>query len=130
VWILQTFPAIVAGLYTRWFHRWALLTGWAAAMAYGTVQVYRQPLPGVPGSHWGASSAPVLGHVMYVAIAAFVLNVVIAAVLTVVFRLLHLPEGTDETLPHQYTADPESVARVPAAAATPAGGSLGAPPAS
>ncbi len=31
VWILQTFPAIVAGLYTRWFHRWALLLGWAAA---------------------------------------------------------------------------------------------------
>ncbi len=25
VWILQTIVAIVAGLYTRWFHRWALL---------------------------------------------------------------------------------------------------------
>ncbi len=36
VWILQTFPAIVVGLYTRWFHRWALLAGWAAAMVYGT----------------------------------------------------------------------------------------------
>jgi solute:Na+ symporter, SSS family len=30
VWILQTFPAIVFGLYTRWFHRWALVAGWAA----------------------------------------------------------------------------------------------------
>ncbi|HEY1621980.1 MAG TPA: sodium:solute symporter, partial [Streptosporangiaceae bacterium] len=29
VWILQTFPAIVGGLYTRWLHRWALLLGWA-----------------------------------------------------------------------------------------------------
>ena len=28
VWILQIFPMLVAGLYTRWFHRWALLTGW------------------------------------------------------------------------------------------------------
>ena len=27
VWILQTFPAIVIGLYTRWFHRWALVIG-------------------------------------------------------------------------------------------------------
>ncbi len=34
IWILQTFPAIVAGLYTRWFHRWALLLGWATAMVY------------------------------------------------------------------------------------------------
>ena len=64
------------------------------------------------------------------------LNVIVAAVLTVVFRLLHLPEGVDETLPHQYTADPESVVREPATAATAAGGtggaagSLGAPPVS
>ncbi len=28
VWILQIFPMLVVGLYTRWFHRWALLTGW------------------------------------------------------------------------------------------------------
>ena len=30
VWILQIFPMLVGGLYTRWFHRWALLTGWVA----------------------------------------------------------------------------------------------------
>src|SRR5437763_1744324 len=30
VWILQTFPAIVFGPYTRWLHRRALLIGWAA----------------------------------------------------------------------------------------------------
>ena len=29
LWILQTLPAIVFGLFTRWFHRWALLAGWA-----------------------------------------------------------------------------------------------------
>ena len=29
VWILQTLPAIVIGLYTRWLHRWALVAGWA-----------------------------------------------------------------------------------------------------
>ena len=75
VWVLQTFPAIVAGLYTRWFHRWALLIGWAAAMVYGTIQAWRVPTPGVPESHWGGSSAPVFGHVIYIAIAAFVLNV-------------------------------------------------------
>src|ERR1035438_1244763 len=34
IWILQTFPAIVFGLYTRWFHRWALIAGWAIGMIY------------------------------------------------------------------------------------------------
>jgi solute:Na+ symporter, SSS family len=36
VWILQTLPSVVIGLYTRWFHRWALIAGWAAGMATGT----------------------------------------------------------------------------------------------
>ena len=40
VWILQTLPSIVFGLFTRWFHRWALLIGWAAGMIYGTVTAY------------------------------------------------------------------------------------------
>ena len=28
IWILQTFPAVVISLYTRWFHRFALIIGW------------------------------------------------------------------------------------------------------
>ncbi|MDQ2872396.1 MAG: sodium:solute symporter, partial [Candidatus Eremiobacteraeota bacterium] len=32
-WILQTFPAVVLGLYTRWFHPDALLAGWVTGMA-------------------------------------------------------------------------------------------------
>ena len=109
IWILQTFPAIVAGLYTRWFNRWALLTGWAAAMAYGTIVAYNQPVAGSPGTHFGASTAvvPVLHQTAYIAITAFIINLVIAVVLTVVARLVHLPEGTDETQPAHYTADPE-----------------------
>jgi solute:Na+ symporter, SSS family len=108
VWILQTFPSIVAGLYTRWFHRWALLAGWAAAMIWGTIVAYRQPVPGVPGSHFGASTAvvPVLGHTAYIAVTAFVLNLVVALVLTVVFRALRLRDGADETEPADYSADP------------------------
>src|SRR5512143_1936740 len=45
IWILQTFPAIVVGLYTRRLHRWALLAGWAAAMAYGTWQAWNVANP-------------------------------------------------------------------------------------
>src|SRR4051794_8482798 len=36
VWILQTLPAIVIGLFTRWFDRRALLTGWLTGMVFGT----------------------------------------------------------------------------------------------
>jgi solute:Na+ symporter, SSS family len=109
VWILQTFPAIVAGLYTRWFHRWALIAGWAAAMVYGTITAYNQPVAGEPGTHFGASTAvvPVLHETAYIAITAFGINLVVAVVLTAASRLLHLPDGTDETQPAHYTADPE-----------------------
>ena len=31
----------------------------------------------------------------------------IAVVLTLILKAVKVPEGTDETLPHQYTADPE-----------------------
>jgi solute:Na+ symporter, SSS family len=127
IWILQTFPAIVAGLYTRWFHRWALVIGWAAAMVYGTIQAYRVPVAGQPNSHFGGSTAPVFGHVMYIAIVAFVLNVAIAVIGTLVFRALRFPAGSDETLPHQYSADPVTVpaAVVPEAAAAAAGTGAG-----
>ncbi|HEY1643957.1 MAG TPA: sodium:solute symporter [Streptosporangiaceae bacterium] len=120
IWILQTFPAIVAGLYTRWFHRWALLLGWAAAMVYGTIVAYQQPVAGVAGSHFGGSTAnvPGLGHTAYIAVTAFVINLVIAVVFTLVFRAVKLPDGTDETQPAHYTADPEDS---PASVSVPSG---------
>jgi len=36
LWILQTFPAVVFGLFTKWFRAPALLAGWAAGLAGGT----------------------------------------------------------------------------------------------
>jgi len=76
---------------------------------YGTITAYNTPAPGVPGSHFGASTAnvPGLNHVVYIALTAFVINLVVAAVLTVIFRLAKVPAGTDETASANYTADPE-----------------------
>ena len=107
IWILQTFPAIVISLYTRWLHRSALIFGWAAGMAYGTIQAYR--MPGGGQAHFGTSAAPVFGHVTYIGITALILNVTIATLLTLVFRLIHLQDGWDATKPGDYTADPETV---------------------
>ena len=115
IWILQTFPAIVIGLYTRWFHRWALVIGWAAAMVYGTAVAYNTPAPGQAGSHFGASTAnlPGLNHTVYIAVTALVINLVVAAVLTVVFRLMRLPAGSDETVPAHYLAGADEAAPEP-----------------
>jgi solute:Na+ symporter, SSS family len=104
IWILQTFPSIVISLYTRWFHRFALIIGWAAAMAYGTIEAYRTP--GSGQAHFGASAAPVFGHVTYIALTALALNLIVAVVLTVVFRATRVPDGYDETRPPQYNVDP------------------------
>jgi solute:Na+ symporter, SSS family len=95
IWILQTFPAIVIGLYTNWFHRFALITGWASGMAYGTIEAYRTP--GGGQAHFGASTAPVFGHVVYIAVTALVVNLIVAVVLTPVFRALKASNGYDET---------------------------------
>jgi solute:Na+ symporter, SSS family len=49
IWILQTFPAIVIGLYTRWFHQWALVIGWATApRRYRPSSGWSDPAPGQP----------------------------------------------------------------------------------
>ncbi|RAG86269.1 sodium:solute symporter [Streptacidiphilus pinicola] len=107
IWILQTFPAIVTGLFVRWFHRWALLVGWAAGMAYGTYEAYGVAAPGKPGSHFGGSSAniPAIGQIGYIGVTALVLNIVVAVVLTLVLKALKAPEGVDETTAADYTAD-------------------------
>ena len=116
IWILQTFPAVVIGLYTRWFHRIALIIGWAVGMAYGTVEAYRTA--GGGQAHFGASTTPVFGHVTYIAIVALILNVAVSAVLTPVFRRVGLKDGYDETRPADYTADPVTArpAQTPAGA--------------
>lgn len=126
MWILQVLPALVIGLFTRWLHRWALLLGWAAGMIYGTVTAYNVSVPG--NSHFGGSTYHLWGMTVYFGLTALILNLVVAVVLTPVFRALRVPEGTDETRHEQYTYDPEvdlppvPPAPVPGAAGSPAAG--------
>ncbi|MFI0939576.1 monocarboxylate uptake permease MctP [Streptomyces sp. NPDC021020] len=117
IWILQTVPAIVGGLFTRWFHRWALLAGWAAGMFYGTWKAYEQSSPAQ--SHFGgnADMIPLIGEKGYIGLTAFVLNAGVAIVLTVVLRAFKAPAGVDETSPGDYTA--ESAAELPSPATPP-----------
>jgi len=106
VWILQTFPAIVFSLYTRWFHKWALLAGWAVSMVYGTWAAYDVVNP-TTGKHFGGSLAeiPGLGEMGYIAMTAFVVNLVIAVGLSAALNASRVPNGSDETTPGDYFAD-------------------------
>ena len=122
VWILQTFLSIVAGLFTRWFHRWALLAGWAVAMIYGTVTAYQRHRaqrdhpsrrrgtgrdPGLGTRHFGGplSEFPFTDKMVYIGLTALVLNVLVSVALTFVFRALQAPAGTDDTGPDDYYSD-------------------------
>ncbi len=67
IWILHTFPALVGGLFTRWFHRWALLAGWAVGMIHGTAAAYGVASP--TQKHFGGSAKeiPGIGEIGYIA---------------------------------------------------------------
>jgi SSS family solute:Na+ symporter len=104
VWILQVFPSIVFGLFTRWFHRWALLAGWLTGMIFGTIAAYKVATPTT--SHWAGSTDLEFGHTVYIGLTAIILNIAVSVILTLIFKATRVPEGADETLPHQYLADP------------------------
>jgi SSS family solute:Na+ symporter len=106
IWILQTFPAIVFSLYTRWFHRWGLLVGWAVGMAYGTYSAYNVISP-ITGKRFGGSLAeiPGLGDMGYIALTAFALNIAVAVVVTLLLNAAKVSNGRDATTPGDYYAD-------------------------
>ena len=97
VWILQTLPALVIGLFTRWFDRRALLVGWFAAMVFGTVVAATQSF--VPT--WVTTIFSVTINA-YTAVWALVLNLVVSALLTLAFRAAGARDEADETTPADY----------------------------
>lgn len=105
LWILQTFVSIVGGLFTRWFHHWALFAGWAVGMIYGTWEAYDIASPAT--KHFGGNAAeiPGIGELGYIGLTAFVLNLAVSVVLTLVLRAVKAPDGPDETRPGDYSAE-------------------------
>jgi SSS family solute:Na+ symporter len=92
VWILQTLPAIVIGLYTRWLHRWALVAGWAVGMTVGTLMAASQDFaPTYPLELLGTKINA------YTGIFALAANLVVTLVLTLVLRAAGVRDAGDET---------------------------------
>ena len=75
LWILQTFPAVVFGLFFSWFRAPALLVGWAAGLIGGSTLVF---LDGVKPVHTLTIGD---GHyTVYTGLLALLLNVAVAVV--------------------------------------------------
>jgi SSS family solute:Na+ symporter len=80
VWILQTFPAVVFGLFVGWFGANALLTGWAIGIVGGSWLAFADGIKPVHTFHIGADS-----YTMYTGLIALALNIVVAVVVQLVF---------------------------------------------
>jgi SSS family solute:Na+ symporter len=102
IWIGQLFPSVVVGVFTRWFNPWALFAGWVAGMACGTGMALAL---GLKSSVYPMHLPLSLGggtYAMYAAVPALVLNLVVSAVLTVMFHAVKLEGGRDVTDPAAY----------------------------
>jgi SSS family solute:Na+ symporter len=97
VWIIETLPAIVFGLYTRWFNPVGLLLGWVVGMVGGTAMAASQNFASIYPLHLGATT--ISG---YAAFYALLLNLAVAAVVTLALRATASAKGKDETSPVDY----------------------------
>jgi SSS family solute:Na+ symporter len=109
--ILQTLPSVAIGLFTRWFHRAALIAGWSAGMAAGLAMLYVTPNPAKHRAHFGGPAFD-LGHLglpghtlIYAGFVAVLANLAVAVLGTLVARAAGVPDGADATTPDDYVAD-------------------------
>jgi len=86
VWMVQLFPSVVLGVFTRWFHPRALGWGtWMAAQLGLKSSVY-------PLHLFGHTCA------MYAAIPALLLNLAVSALVTLLLQAFHANPGSDATV--------------------------------
>ena len=101
IWVVQTFPAVALSLFVRrWLTGWGLFIGWAVGMTVGTWMVASLGFTGsVYSLHIFGITIP-----CYIALAAGLLNLIIALVLTPFFKAAEA--GLDETAIDDYAAAP------------------------
>ncbi|HLH69713.1 MAG TPA: sodium:solute symporter [Candidatus Dormibacteraeota bacterium] len=83
VWILQTLPAVFLSLYLRWLDRWAVAAGWAVGIGLGTYWLVQV--------HFAASTISLFGLThdqVYIALAAFIANLIVVIGGSLIARLL------------------------------------------
>jgi SSS family solute:Na+ symporter len=75
VWILQTFPALVFGLFVGWFGARALLCGWAVGIVGGSWMAFADGIKPVHTFVVGGDS-----YTMYTGLIALAMNIVVAVI--------------------------------------------------
>src|ERR1700690_3848072 len=79
LWILQTFPALVFGLFTRWFRAEGLLLGWAAGILWGSWTAWSNGLKPLATIDLGG-----LGYAVDGGLGAIIFNSRVAAIVTLI----------------------------------------------
>jgi SSS family solute:Na+ symporter len=99
IWMIQTVPAVLIGLYTRWLNPWALLVGWAVGMISGTWLAW---LVNLTPSY----TFTLFGHSFpgYIAVYTLILNLVVAIGLSAAMKLVAREEPADQTVAADYYA--------------------------
>ncbi|HWE75883.1 MAG TPA: sodium:solute symporter, partial [Stellaceae bacterium] len=97
IWIIQTFPAVILGLFTRKLNDWALLCGWAVGTVSGTWIAAANNFSATYPLAVGGWSFP-----GYTALYTVVLNFLVALVLTPVFSAVVSKPPADETVAADY----------------------------
>ena len=96
IWIIQTLPSVMLGVYTRWFDPWALVIGWAVGIVAGTWMFIAAKLtPNYPLAIAGFNFPG------YSALYTLILNLVVAVVLTLLFNAAGKAQP-DETVAADY----------------------------
>jgi len=97
IWIIQTLPAVLIGLYTRWLNPWALLCGWAAGIATGTWMAAELDFAkSIYALHIFGWTIP-----CYAALSSLILNIVVSVVLSGLFNAV-VRTRADETMAEDY----------------------------
>jgi SSS family solute:Na+ symporter len=102
VWILQTFPAIVFGLFAplgRLVRPTGLLLGWVAGMAVGTGIAFSEGLKPVHALSFGGET-----YTVYIGLIALVVNVAISVVASAIAMAMNADMPRDITRPSDYGA--------------------------
>jgi SSS family solute:Na+ symporter len=97
VWIIQTAPAVVLGLYTRFFNGWALLLGWVAGFGLGSWMVASNNFTPVYPLHFAGISFP-----CYAALASLVVNLLVAWVVSLYLNRVASDRDQDATVAEDY----------------------------
>ena len=81
IWIIQTLPSVIIGMYTRWMNSKALLLGWLAGIVTGTWMAFAVDLKNIfPITAFGLEIPG------YAALYSLAVNLIVTVVLSAVFN--------------------------------------------